>query len=472
MKLALVNTVRSNLRSSQSPLGLAYIATYLKEYLGFENTRIVDGNVEDILKELYKYNPDVAGISSMTIAHGYANELALEIKEKLDIPLINGGVHISTLPSSLHQSFDIGVIGEGEETMLELVRLLEEKGLDTDALSKINGIAYRDSGKLVVTDKRSLIEPLDKIPIPDRDFLSPKYFDPIISFDGNTHIEGNMLTGRGCPYRCRFCSTAIFWNRVRFHSAEHVCDEIKMLVERYHVDSILVWDDLFTVSKKRTREIAGILKKEGLTEKAIFSVQARANLIDGDTCAVLKDMNVRSVGFGFESGSDKVLNYLKSGSVTVEQNKNAILTCKKYGLKVTGSLMFGNPGETIEDMKKTLELIDFMGQNGADLIWTFVSKPLPGTEFWEIAKNRGKVSDDMDWNILEQTDDSNPLMLDDGISKNEFRNIVEDARSKAFVYFRTGKFKYPLSFLIKHAIQRPDRVPRVLAQLVRKKLMG
>lgn len=78
----------------------------------------------------------------------------------------------------------------------------------------------------------------------------------------------------------------------------------------------------------------------------------------------------------------------------------------------------------------------------------------------------------MDWNILEQTDDSNPLMLDDGISKNEFRNIVEDARSKAFVYFRTGKFKYPLSFLIKHAIQRPDRVPRVLAQLVRKKLMG
>ena len=281
-----------------------------------------------------------------------------------------------------------------------------------------------------------------------------------------------MLTGRGCPYRCRFCSTAIFWNKVRFHSAEHVCDEIKMLIERYHVDSILIWDDLFTTSKKRTREIAGILKKEGLTEKAIFSVQARANLIDDDTCAVLKDMNVNSVGFGFESGSNKVLNYLKNGSVTVEQNKNAILTCKKYGLKVTGSLMFGNPGETIEDMKKTLELIDFMGQNGADLIWTFVTKPLPGTEFWEIAKNRGKVSDDMDWNILEQTEDSNPLMLDDGISKDEFRNIIEDARSRSFIYFRTGKFKYPLSFLIKHAIQRPDRVPRVLAQLIRRKMMG
>src|SRR4030067_2878489 len=121
MKLALINTVRSNLRSSQSPLGLAYIATYLKEYIGFENTRIIDGNVEDILKEIYKYKPDVAGISSMTMSTGYANELAFEIKDKLDIPLINGGVHISTLPSSLCQSFDIEVIGEGEETMLELV---------------------------------------------------------------------------------------------------------------------------------------------------------------------------------------------------------------------------------------------------------------------------------------------------------------------------------------------------------------
>ncbi|HIH43705.1 MAG TPA: B12-binding domain-containing radical SAM protein [Candidatus Methanoperedenaceae archaeon] len=472
MKLALVNTVRANLRNSQSPLGLAYIATYLREFMGFNNIRIIDGNTEDILPEIVKFRPDIAGISSMTMAHGYANELASEIKERLGIPLIYGGVHISTLPSSLSRSFDIGVIGEGEETMLELVRSLEEHEPEKASLEKIKGIVYWKGGQLEYTERRPLIEPLDRIPIPDRDFLSRDYFRPMTSFDGDTHIEGNILTGRGCPYRCRFCSTSVFWDRVRLHSAQRVCDEIRTLVDGNGVDSILIWDDLFTISKKRTRDIADILKKEGITDRVIFSAQARANLINDDICEILNSMNVKSVGFGFESGSQKVLDYLKCGSVTVEQNKNAILTCKKHGLKVTGSLMFGNPGETLDDMKETLELIDFMGQNGADLIWTFVTKPLPGTEFWEIAKSRGKVSDDMDWTILEQTDDANPLMLDDSISKQEFRKIMEDARSRAFVYFRTGKFKYPLSFLIKHAIQRPDRVPRVLAKLVRTKLGG
>ncbi len=467
MKLSLVNILDV---PEVPPMGLAYIATYLREYMGFENTEIIDTNVENVWNGIKRYKPDVIGISSMTITYSKAMELAKRIKQELDIPCLIGGPHISTLPSSLSGDFDLGIVGEGEQTMLELIQLYEKYGeFKKENLKEIKGLAYHDNGKVSLTEKRDLILPLDKISIPDRVFLNPLYFrEKGIVFTDRIGREAHVLTARGCPYRCVFCSTSVLWQKVRYHSVEHICSEVNELIDKYKVNAIQIWDDIFTINKKRLREIADAFKREGINEKVEFSCQPRANLIDDELCEILKGMGVIAVSFGFESGSDKILNYLKAGSVTVEQNKTAIKTCKKHGFKVFGSFMFGNSGETLEDVRQTLDLIDFMGDNDVDLVWAFISTPFPATEFWAVAKSRGKVNDEkMDWDILSHSYVENPLLLDDSVDKDEFKRLFEEAKQRIFVNFEMDYWNRPISWMLKQGIANPERGFKILLKIIK-----
>jgi anaerobic magnesium-protoporphyrin IX monomethyl ester cyclase len=470
MKLALVNILDV---PEVAPTGLAYIATYLREYLGFENTKIIDINAENVWNGIKRYNPDVIGISSMTITYSKAMELAKGIKQELDVPCLIGGPHISTLPSSLSGDFDLGIVGEGEQTMLELMQLYEKYGeFQKEKLKEIKGLTYHNNGKVSLTEKRDLILPLDKISIPDRDFLNPLYFrEKRFFFADRVGREAYVLTARGCPYRCVFCSTAVLWQKVRYHSVEHVCEEVNELTDKYKVDAIDIGDDIFTINKKRLREIADAFKKEGINEKVEFSCQPRVNLVNDEMCEILKGIGVTAVGFGFESGSDKILNYLKAGSATVEQTKSAIKTCKKHGLKVFGSFMFGSPGETLDDIRQTLDLIDFMGDNDVDLIWAFISTPFPATEFWDIAKSRGKVNDEkMDWDILSHSYVENPLLLDDSVDKEEFKRLFEEAKQRIFVNFEMHYWNRPISWMLKQGITNPKRGFKVLLKIIKNHL--
>lgn len=205
-------------------------------------------------------NPDIVGISSVTQNFDIAESIAKKIKKELDVPIIVGGKHISALPSTLSKTFSIAVIGEGEETFLELLHAYESHGLENTKLENLNGIAYKKDDKVRVTARRRLIEPLDKIPFPARDLLD-------ISKD-NLH----MLTSRGCPYHCIFCASSAFWQRARFNSASYVVSEIKHLVETYHADNINLLDDLFIADTKRLLEIARLIKTEGLNSKVRFYV--------------------------------------------------------------------------------------------------------------------------------------------------------------------------------------------------------
>jgi radical SAM superfamily enzyme YgiQ (UPF0313 family) len=471
-KLALVNILDV---SEVPPLGLAYIATYLREHLGFENTKIIDINAENVWRGIERYKPDLIGISSMTITYRKAMGLAQRIKQEQDIPCLIGGPHISTLPSSLSGDFDVGIIGEGEQTMLELVQLYEKYGgFPKERLKEIQGVAYHDNGNVLVTEKRDLIQPLDKIPIPDRDFLNPLYFrEKRIFFTDKVGREAYVLTARGCPYRCVFCSTSVLWQKVRYHTVEHVCEEVNELIDSYRVDAIDIGDDIFTISKKRLRDIAEAFKQGGINEKVEFSCQPRVNLVDDELCEILKEIGVVAVGFGFESGSEKVLHYLKAGSVTVEQTKNAVKTCKKHGFKVFGSFMFGSPGETSEDIRQTLDLIDFMSDNGVDLIWAFISTPFPATEFWRVAKSRGKVNDEkMDWDILSHSYVENPLLLDESVDKDEFKRLFEEAKQRIYVYFERRYWHYPIGWLLKQSIKNPKRGFQVLLKILSLKSEG
>jgi len=430
MKLGLVYLSKNN---SVPPLGLASLATYLDEKLpGKVQTTVISAAFDDPLDVVKNSGFDLVGISAMTVQYPTAVRLAREVKAwNKDLSVFIGGAHISTLPASLDAVFDLGILGEGEATLVDLIRrFLRDGGLSGESVRNISGLVLRDgSGSIVTTLPRSPIEPLDEIPIPDRRYFDPRYFRRANRNTwGEFGVETSLFTSRGCPYRCAFCSTAQIWKKVRFHSPQRVVEEVKYLVEDYGITHIQIWDDLFTINRPRLQEIAKLLKEEGLTSKVKFNCQPRADLVDDELCKILKDLGVRIVLFGFESGNDRVLQLLKGGMATVEQNKRALLTCRKHGLKVQGSVIFGSPTETLEEMRDTLEFLRFAMKNGAHRVWTFVLTPFPATKIWEIAKERGKVSEDMDWNILSLNDPERPLLLDETISIGDFKKIFMAGR--------------------------------------------
>ena len=263
-----------------------------------------------------------------------------------------------------------------------------------------------------MTAPRELIEDLDKIPYPARDLI-----------DIEDHTL--MFTSRGCPYKCIFCSSCKFWKTVRFHSANYVVNEIKMLKEKYHVKYIDIADDLFIADKKRLRDIVSMLKKEKIDIK--FGCDARANMVDDETMKLLKDMNVQKIVYGLESGNDRILTYLKGidgkPTVTVQQNYDAVKIANKYGILVNAGFVIGSPDETREEIMDTLKLAKTSGLNHFE---PYVITPLPGTEIWEIAKKKGLVSDNMDWNKLDVMFGENykdAIIISDKLNREELHEL-------------------------------------------------
>lgn len=428
MRIGLINT---GLDENAPPMNLVYLATSLK-LNDFNDVKIIDhtfhtGSLYREVKGL-----DCVGISAITKYYKKACRVAKQIRESTGIPVIIGGVHISTAPDSLSSDFVLGVIGEGENIIIDLCKTLhQEGGFIPEELSKIPGLVYWDNGKLVKTPAAQLIKDLDNILMPDFGLLNRHYFKR--KWINWTETMGRLMhitTSRGCPYNCVFCATKRFWKVTRFHSAERIFSEVNELVKKWGIDHIVVDDDLFLSNKKRLKEFANLMDQNGLSGRVAFSCNARTNLIDEDTCRILKRIGVRSLNFGFESGSDRVLRYLKGNNITVEDHKKAIHLCNEYRFKIYGSLIFGSPTETIEDMRKTLQFIDFTIKNRCHKVWAFVMTPLPGTPLWEVAKQCGEVNDNMDWDLLDLNRYDNPMLLESDIDPEEFKKIFKEAAAQ------------------------------------------
>jgi len=416
------------------PIGLVYIATYLNKKLKIpkENIKVIDANYFKIEDETSKFNPDIIGIGSMTINYQDAIDYASKIKRKKDIPIVIGGVHITTLPTSLKKCFNIGVTGEGEETFAELIELyLKKQKLEPKDLKKIKSILYFDKNKLQMTEFRAPIE-LDNLPLPDFKFAHPEYFKRLeVPAVGDTRISCYILSSRGCPYRCVFCSTARFWGRMRLHSPEYTARLIEQGIKEFGADHIKILDDLYTISPERVDSIREEMEKKGIFSKIKeMEGTVRANLVTDKLLEAIKKAKLTIVNFGFESGSERVLKYLKAGTVSVEMNKKSVLLCKKYCITVYGSLMYGSPTETIEDMEKTNQFIDFCLKNKVKNVWSFVATPFPATPFWESALQKGTVSNDMNFKLLDHHIENRPLLLEDNISTQEFKKVFGKGRKK------------------------------------------
>jgi radical SAM superfamily enzyme YgiQ (UPF0313 family) len=444
--LNLVNPKR-NAEKLYPPLGPAYLVSYLRKYLPESKDiefRMANSDFEEAIK---KYKPNIIGITCVSQNYERAKKIA-KIAKKKKIPVLIGGSHISLCPLSLDKKIDIGVIGEGEETFLELMDLyLKNKKFPVKSLSKIMGLAYWNKNKLKITKQRQLISNIDAIPMPDRS---------LFEIDSD---DAYMFSSRGCPYKCVFCASSRLWKTVRFNSAKYVFREIKELVNKYNVKKISFWDDLFIANKKRVKELVKLLQKEKISKNVEFHVGARANLVDDDICGLLKKMNVKSISMGLESGSPKILNYLKGDSVNVNHNFNAVKTIKKYGIYCSASFVIGTPLDTRETI---LETLDFIKKSKLDDFEVYTLTPFPGTPVWDYAKEKKlipKKIENFNWNNLDieySKSHKYNIYLANNLTKEELYSL--------YLKFESEKKRRKLIKVIKN--------PLKIIRYLKKKLFG
>lgn len=403
--------IAANERPQGHPsLGLVYIAAYLRKYLRDVNITVWEYIPTNISK-IIRLSPDIIGVSAMTVQYEKAKEFCKRIKEKMDIPVVVGGHHVSFLPEKLDDCFDIGIIGEGEQTMLELIKLFLRGYWKKCYLHTIDGIVFKENTELFITKSRRFIEPLDEIPYPARDLLDMEYHFKFENVIGNRFGRGtHLFTSRGCPYKCIFCSAKSFWKNIRFHSPEYILGEINHLINEYKVELLNLYDDLFTLNKNRLKRIAELINKEKINRKVEFQVQGRIDTFDDEIARELKKMNVTWISFGFESATPRIVSFLKNKKLTIGQTKKAVEIAKRYGLFVQGTFIIGTPGETEEEMLKTLEFIKDLR---LDKFAHYPLIPFPGTKLWEMLKKKKLVSNEMNWNIFDMKKPGGVLTVGD-----------------------------------------------------------
>ncbi len=408
----------SEIEHRLQPLWPAYLATYARQHFDPQSVQFAFSS-SDLETDLAAFQPHIVGLSAVSQNYARAMQYARIAKSK-GISVIMGGIHISVLPQCLTADMDVGCLGEGEITFVELIKsFMQHGGFVSEALAAIEGITYRQQGRLVITPPRPLCAALDQLGHPDRALVGYRKCD-------------YMLTSRGCPYRCAFCATSRYWDKVRFHSTDYVITQIRELVE-HGAKIITFYDDLFIADKKRCLEISDGVQAMGLPRNIAFRCSCRANLITTEIVAALKAMNVRSVWLGLESGCERVLQYLK-GSVTVEDNHRAVILLKNAGIETNAAFVIGSPDETEAEMMQTYA---FIKQHRLDLIVVFVLTPLPGTPIWDYALKRKLVSNSMDWNLLNvnfQTQSERGIILSEVLTRAQFLRIYKRFRRLRLLY--------------------------------------
>jgi len=372
----IVDMDEANSRFSPN-FGIGYLSSYLKSR--FRNIETsVSLLSDDILADISRTRPDIVGISSTSRYVSRLKTLSAQIKDRFDLPIVWGGVHISIAPHELPSTCDVGVTGEGEITFSELLANYSDGRFRN--LEKIKGIVYREDGEIVINDPRPFIEPIDSLPPPDLDLLRVPW--------SKTH-RAVMITSRGCPFKCRFCASSKFWDRTRLHTAARIIEEMKSIAERYRVREILIYDDFFTINRKRIAEIAERKSRDPKLRNIKIECLSRIDIFDDYLADRLKEIGVYRIAFGIESGCQRTLDYLKNGTFKLEQVEKAVGLARAKGFECVGSFIIGSPYETAEEIEETLSFIKKLKIASVQIT---IATPFPGTELWEDGKKIGKIT--------------------------------------------------------------------------------
>ncbi len=283
--------------------------------------------------------------------------------------------------------------GEGEETLLEVLNYIARK---EEFAEQINGLVFRRNGKTIVNKPREVQKALDNFPLPAWDLANMELYKNAWK-NKNKYFSINMSTTRGCPYKCNWCAKPIYGNRYNTRSPENVVNEIRFLVQQYQPDHIWFCDDIFGLKPGWVQQFSTLIADAGIHIK--YKIQSRVDLLlQENTIAALAASGCESVWVGAESGSQKILDAMDKGT-RVEQIFEATALLKKHHIKPAFFLQFGYPGETKDDIRKTISMVKTLLP---DDIGISISYPLPGTPFYEKVKpqldlkSNWSDSDDLD----------------------------------------------------------------------------
>ncbi|MEM5829475.1 MAG: radical SAM protein [Candidatus Aenigmatarchaeota archaeon] len=356
-------------------LGILYIGSFLEEngkevcFLNFSGQKIDEEKIRKILTDI---KPDILGI---TCAFGQIKRTLLisKVAKELGAKVVCGGLAPTALPMSFIENdcIDYVVVGEGEHTMLELCEAIENK----KPLKKVKGLVFKENGKKIWTGKREEAD-LNKLPPPAWYMVNEK----LIKRLEYVYVVGS----RGCNYRCSHCFNRCFGsNRLRTRNPKSIVDEIEYLYRKYGIKNFKFGDNDFTLDEKWGREICReIIKRKIKIKWTCFSHIRDLSL---DLLRLMRRAGCIQICFGVESGSEKVLKILNR-SLNLEVAKKCMGNCKRTGILVLTSFIFGIPGDEVKELKKTVEVIKELKPDICSVFWY---TPIPGTPLFEIAKKCG-----------------------------------------------------------------------------------
>ena len=362
------------------PLNLAYIAA-LAEQQG-HRVKIIDAEAENIsLKEVIKqtgrFKPDIIGMTATTpFFHIVVNYAKLLKQTFPNASIAIGGAHITILQEkNFYSCFDYAFIGEAEVSWAEFLKRYE----NNKDISDIRGIIYRKDNKVTSTGSSEPVKDIDSIPYPARHLLNREKYN-IGTLRGRKNFT-TIMTTRGCPFKCIFCSTKVFGNRVRRRVAGSVIDEIKSVIYNFDIRHFTFLDDTLTLDRNYILEICQAIKRENL--KITFDGSTRANLIDEELVEIMANSGLIRISFGLETVDLQIRKIIKK-EVPLDSYEKANRITNKYGIETLNSVMLGLPGETAETVDKTLTFL----RNAREIQQAnfSIATPYPGTELYDMAK--------------------------------------------------------------------------------------
>lgn len=466
MKILLIQsyiTVHNPETAFTEPLGLLSLASYLKNVLREKvDVNILDlfalgydriekkgelyvrgiSQTDEIIKIVEKDNPDIVGITCNFTAYAQDSlEVAQLIKKSLkEVVVVMGGAHATMDADQILKDYsciDYIVRGEGEITFCELVNAIKN-GLD---IKSIQGISYRgNDGAVISTPNRDLIEDLNKLPIPDRKFINMDLYKKITS-DALAFAKNNpvatIMTSRGCPFNCIFCSTKVMWRRKwRPRSTENVIKEIEYLVNEYGIKEIAIQDDQFIIDKKRVHEICDFIIRKKL--KISLSIPSGTSiwLVDYDLLKKMKKAGFYRLCFPIETGNERTLKFIKK-PVNLTKVKETIRLVNKLGYWTQGNFIFGFPYETREEISETIQ---YAYNSGLDYVMFFIAKPYAGSEMYEIYKKEGLLDSIVRSSHIERSDCDTKTMKAEELNKIYKDAVIGFWTKKIIFYMKPNNF--------------------------------
>jgi len=378
MRIALISPKWNKKSNDYPPLGLAYLAAVLErdsyQVAVFDFGLDPNTPLENDVRRVCDFDPHVIGITAMTSIYHSALETAILLKAYLGRPIVIGGPHATVYPERILAEspvIDYVVRGEGEETILELVHVLDGGTRD---FSTINGLTYRLRGEIISNPDRALISDLDALPFPARHLFDLKRYG-LCTPEGQPMVS--ILSSRGCPYNCNYCFKGIVGRTYRQRSPANIIAELRQVIEQYGIRNFYFIDDLFTVDLQRLSAVTEQLIAERLDIR--WQCLGRVDRVNAEILRKMYAAGCRRIHYGIESGNQEILQRIGKG-IRLEQVQQAVRWAQEAGINVKGYFMLGLPGDTEETMQQTINLA--MDLNLDEVMFSLTT-PFPGTRLWD-----------------------------------------------------------------------------------------